>query len=368
MKKNKIKIAMVTNHLGITGIGTVMMNYCKALNKEQFDLTILAGEPIADLYKGECKKHGIQLIALPSRHQKSLAHYTGLWREFRKRKFEIVHVHGSSSMMAIELFIAKLAGIKHRIAHSHSCHCSNMKLQNLLNPIFKKLYTVSVACSEVAGDWLFGKDNYLILPNGFDTKEFVFSEQKRNKIRRELHIEDKVVLGHIGRFNNVKNQRYLLEIFNDIAIKDKDIYLLLVGTGPDFDIISKLVENHQFASRIILYGESEEVVALYSTMDIFLFPSLYEGLGLVAIEAQISGLPCVISDTVPKSVKILENVSFKGIGVEDKTAWISKIQEYKQLSLDRKNIYQNHKKNIQYFDISFCAKTLENIYYNLTNR
>lgn len=368
MKKDKIKIAMVTNHFGITGIGTVMMNYCKALDKEKFNLTILAGEPIADLYKCECKKNGIQLIALPSRHQKSLAHYAGLWRELRKRKFDIVHVHGSSSMMAIELLIAKLAGIKYRIAHSHSCHCSNMKLQNLLNPIFKRLYTVSIACSEVAGDWLFGKDNYIILPNGFDTKGFVFSEQKRNKIRRELNIGDKFVLGHVGRFNNVKNQRYLLELFNDIAIKGEEIYLLLVGTGPDFDMISKLVENHQFSSRIILYGESEDVVALYSSMDVFLFPSLYEGLGLVAVEAQISGLPCVISDKVPRSVKILENVNFKGIGVDDKKAWIEKIQDYKQLTIDRENIYQNNKKNIQNFDISFCSKTLENIYYNLANR
>ena len=138
MKKDKIKVAMVTNHFGITGIGTVMMNYCKTLDKNKFDLTILAGKPIADVYRCDCEKREIQLIELPSRHQKTLSHYFSLWRELRKRKIDIVHVHGSSSMMAIELLIAKLAGIKLRVAHSHSCHCSNIKLQNILNPYFKK--------------------------------------------------------------------------------------------------------------------------------------------------------------------------------------------------------------------------------------
>lgn len=368
MKKDKIKIAMVTNHFGITGIGTVMMNYCKALDKEKFNLTILAGEPIADLYKCECKKNGIQLIALPSRHQKSLAHYAGLWRELRKRKFDIVHVHGSSSMMAIELLIAKLAGIKYRIAHSHSCHCSNMKLQNLLNPIFKRLYTVSIACSEVAGDWLFGKDNYIILPNGFDTTKFIFSEQERNRMRKELQIENKYVLGHVGRFNETKNQQYLLDIFKDLAEKYEDVYLLLIGTGPDFNMISKLVENHQFASRIILYGESDSISSLYSVMDVFLFPSVYEGLGLVAVEAQISGLPCIISDKVPKIVKVGENVSFLPIGNEGEKTWIDQIIKYKTLSIDRQNTYQKIKNEIQKFEIVSSTKSLENVYCKLVTK
>lgn len=365
MKKNKINVAMVTNHFGITGIGTVMMNYCKALDKEKFDITILAGEPIADLYKNECEMFGVQLIALPSRHQKSLGHYFSLWRELRKRKFDIVHIHGSSSMMAIELFIAKIAGIKFRIAHSHSCQCSNMKLQNILNPYLKKLYTVSIACSDVAGDWLFGKDNYTILPNGFDTTRFIFSEQKRNRIRKELQLENKLVLGHIGRFNETKNQKYLLEIFKEIAERDKDAWLLLVGTGPDFDMISKLVNNHQFSQRIILYGESEDVSALYSSMDIFLFPSLYEGLGLVAVEAQISGLPCIVSDKVPRIVKVWDYVSFLPIENESRKYWIEQIVKYKKCLPNRIDVYQRNKNIIQKFDILSCAKALEKIYCDL---
>lgn len=365
MGKNKIKIAMVTNHLGITGIGTVIMNYCKALDKNKYDLTILAGEPIADSYRRECEIFDINLIALPSRHQKSLRHYWGLLRELRKGKFDAVHIHGSSSMMAIELFVAKIAGIKVRIAHSHSSCCSHMKLQNILNPFFKKMYTMSMACSDAAGDWLFGSDNYIVLPNGFDTTKFIFSEQERYRIRRELGVENKFVLGHVGRFNEIKNQKYLLDVFENIGKKIEDVYLLLIGTGPDFDIIKDLVHKHPFSERIILYGESNDISSLYSAMDVFLFPSLYEGLGLVAVEAQISGLPCVISDKVPKIVEVGENVSFLPIGAEGEKVWSDQIAEYKALSLDRTNVYTRIESKIHKFDMVSCAKKLENIYDSL---
>lgn len=359
---------MVTNHFGITGIGTVIMNYCKALDKNKYDLTILAGKPIADSYMCECEILGIKLIVLPSRHRKSLRHYLGLFKELRKGKFDIVHIHGSSSMMAIELFIAKIAGTEARIAHSHSSHCSNMKLQNILNPYFRKLYTISMACSDAAGDWLFGKDNYIIQPNGFDTTKFIFSEQERYRTRRELGIVNKFVLGHVGRFNETKNQKYLLDIFEDIAKKYEDAYLLFVGIGPDFEMIKELIYKHPFSERIILYGESDKISSLYSAMDVFLFPSLYEGLGLVAVEAQINGLPCIISDKVPKMVEVGGNVTFLPIGDKDKKAWSDQILEYKILSLNRIAAYLKIKSNIQKFDIGFCVKNLENIYVSLINK
>lgn len=368
MENKKIKIAMVTNHFGITGIGTVIMNYCKALDENKYDLTILTGKPIAESYKCGCEVFDIKLIALPSRRQNKLRHYYGLLRELRKGKFDIVHIHGSSSMMAIELFIAKIAGIKVRIAHSHSCCCSHMKLQNILNLFLKKLYTMPMACSNIAGDWLFGCDNYTILPNGFDTIKFIFSEQERHRVRRELGVENKFVLGHVGRFNETKNQKYLLDIFENIGEKYEDTYLLLIGTGPDFDIIKELVHKHPFSERIILYGESDDISSLYSAMDVFLFPSLYEGLGLVAVEAQISGLPCVISDKVPKIVEVGENVSFLPIGAEGEKAWGAQIAEYKTLSLDRTSVYTRIESKIHKFDMISCASKLENIYDSLMKK
>ena len=137
----KIKIAMVTNHFGITGISTVILNYCKELDHRKYDLTIIAGQPIAEENRKECTENGIHLIELPSRHQESAKHYSGLWKTLRKNHYDIVHVHGNSSMMAIELTIARLAGEKIRIAHSHNSMCPNMKVHRVLNPYFRKIYT-----------------------------------------------------------------------------------------------------------------------------------------------------------------------------------------------------------------------------------
>src|SRR5699024_10900602 len=120
MAKKKIKVAMITNHFGITGIGTVMMNYCKTLDKTKYDLTIIAGTPIAVQYEKECKENGIRLISLPSRHQESKAHYIGLWKALKAGQYDIIHDHGNSSLMAVELTIARLAGVRNRIAHSHN--------------------------------------------------------------------------------------------------------------------------------------------------------------------------------------------------------------------------------------------------------
>ena len=181
MNNKKIKVAMVTNHFGITGIGTVIMNYCKALDKEKYDLTILAGQPISEKYEKECLENDIHLVTLPSRHGNPKDHYIALWKALRAGHYDIVHDHGSSSMMAIELTIAKLAGVKSRIAHSHNSNCPNMKVHKLLNPYFRTVYTKALACGQLAGNWLFGENNFEVLPNGFHTDDFTFS--KKNEMQ-----------------------------------------------------------------------------------------------------------------------------------------------------------------------------------------
>ena len=133
---------MVTKHFEATGISTVILNYCKALDKNKYDLSVISGVPIAQENKEECEKCGIDLIPLPARQGEPLKHYFGLWKALKEKKYDIVHIHGSSSMMAIELIIAKLAGIKIRIAHCHSTSSSYMKIQNRLNPLLRRLNTI----------------------------------------------------------------------------------------------------------------------------------------------------------------------------------------------------------------------------------
>ena len=364
MNNRKIKVAMVTNHFGITGIGTVIMNYCKALDKEKYDLTILAGQPISEKYEKECLENDIHLVALPSRHGNPKGHYIALWKALRAGHYDIIHDHGSSSMMAIELTIAKLAGVKNRIAHSHNSTCPNMKVHKLLNPYFRTVYTKALACGKLAGDWLFGENNFEVLPNGFHTGDFAFSEKERAVVRTKLGVENQLLIGHIGRINEQKNQEYLLDIFKEVAAIRDDAILLIVGTGPDEEKIKSRVKEHPYRNRIILYGETDNPTALYSAMDIFVFPSRYEGLPVVLLEAQISGVPCVVSDKITREVD-LGDLIWKSIDDAPKQ-WANEILSVEYRSEEERTAYRKkHLGEIQQYDITQSVKQLDEIYTNL---
>lgn len=366
MKNKKIKVAMVTNHLGITGIGTVIMNYCSTLDKNKYDLSILAGIPISEKYERECKKSGIHLVVLPSRHENPIKHYYELWKALKKGCYDIVHDHGSSSMMAVELTIAKFAGVKNRIAHSHNSKCPNMKVHKLLNPYFRTIYTKALACGQLAGNWLYGNNNFEVLPNGFNTDNFIFSKKNRDAVRCELGLTDQLIVGHIGRINEQKNQKYLLEIFKDIASVLDDTILIIVGQGPDEDKIKALIKEHPYKNRIILYGESDNPSALYSAMDVFMFPSKYEGLPVVLLEAQISGLPCIVSDKVTREVD-LGDISWESID-DDPINWANCLFLIGSRTENERIKYkEKHLNSIQKYDIVQTVKQLDHIYTDMIN-
>lgn len=364
MKNKKIKVVMVTNHFGITGIGTVMVNYCKALDKNKYDLTILAGQPISEKYEKECREYGVHLAVLPSRYENPRNHYIALWQALKKRHYDIIHDHGNSSMMAIELTIAKMAGVKNRIAHSHNSTCPNMKVHKLLNPYFRTVYTKALACGQMAGKWLFGESNFEVLPNGFHTEDFVFSKENRNAIRAELGLENQLVMGHIGRINEQKNQEYLLKIFEKLAPKLNDAVLLIVGTGPDSEKIRTQIGKHPYKDKIILYGETNNPAAFYSAMDIFVFPSKYEGLPVVLLEAQISGLPCIVSDKVTREVD-LGDINWQSIDDEPKY-WADALLSAGYRSEEERIAYRKkHLEEIKKYDITQSVKKLDRIYSDL---
>lgn len=150
-----------------------------------------------------------------------------------------------------------------------------MKVHKLLNPYFRTVYTKALACGQLAGNWLFGENNFEVLPNGFHTDDFTFSKKERDAVRNKLGVENQLLIGHIGRINEQKNQEYLLDIFEEVAAERDDALLLIVGTGPDEEN-KTCVKEHPYKNRIILYGETDNPTALYSAMDIFVFPSKYE--------------------------------------------------------------------------------------------
>lgn len=359
MRHEKISVAMVTNDMNINGISTVVMNYCKYLNKDKFNVTIIAGRPINELYVEECKKYGIALVEMPERREKPGLFYLGLFKCFIANRYDIVHVHGNSAMITPELFLAWTCGIKHRIAHSHNSTCDNMKAHRVLLPIFNKLYTDAFACSNLAGRWLFGARKFKVLNNGFLVEKFRFDNAKRQSLRKEYGLENSFVVGNVARFNDQKNHPFLLNIFESVAEQKTNVKLVLIGTGPNLESVKEKIANSKSKDRILYLGESDKVNELYNLMDVFVLPSKHEGLGIVFIEAQINGLPVVTSDQVPREVNIGERVRFLSLN-ESTDKWAGEILNVE--CIDRDSFYEENKSMIDLYDIANNAKELENCY------
>ncbi len=363
----KIKVAMVLNDLSINGISKVVNNYCNHINLDKFDIDILAGEPVNDVYNENYKFLGINIKVLPSRKKSTKNYYKVLFKMFKAGKYDIVHIHGNSATIAPELLLAKLSGIKARIAHSHNTTCSHMKAHKILKPMFNLLCTDRFACGELAGKWLFDDKPFHVINNGFITERFIFNNDSRNEIRKKLKIEENdLLIGHIGRFNEQKNHPYLIQVFEKVVEKNPDTYLLLVGNGPDFEKINSIINQHKFKENIIVYGESNEAEKLYAAMDVMVFPSKFEGLPVTLIEAQISGLPCVISDKITHEMDF-GDIKWHSIEAEPES-WCQDILSSKISQQQREKKYVDCKNMIDKYNIKCNSEHLAELYYKISNK
>jgi glycosyltransferase involved in cell wall biosynthesis len=291
--------------------------------------------------------------------------------------YDIVQVHGSTKCMHI-MRNAKKYGIKVRIAHSHNTRFQTTdKFKILIGDILKRQYnklsTAYFACTPDAGKWLFGddivnSDRFYYIQNAVDTTKFNYSIAVREEMREKLGIPlgDKVII-HVGRFMNQKNHKYLIEIFNEVAKLDSSYHLLLVGDAVRGDtsfkdyVVSK-VQEYGLNEKVHFLGVRKDVNELMNCADILVFPSLYEGLGLVCIEAQATGLPCLVSDTIPVEAKVSHLLKFKSL--QDSPA------EWAKCALDMVNDNQQRECPMQeIIDAGYEIKTntqyIEEIYKHL---
>lgn len=320
----KIKVGMIAPDLMRNGITTVIMNYCRNFDFTMFSLTLLVGNNIDPEYKKECLALGVKIIDIPCKYESAIEYYKKLYNIINAKEFDIIHIHGNSSMIVPELAIAKIRGIKTVIAHSHNTTCDHKVLNSILKPIFLKLYTYGIACSEPAGKWMFGKRKFTVINNGIDTNRFEFNEVERKNFRKKLSVNDEPLIGHIGYFNEQKNQKFLIEFFNKLAALDKRVKLILVGNGKNFELIKNMVEKSKYKDRIILYGNTTKPYMIYNAIDLFLLPSLFEGLPLVLVEAQASGLECIASSNITENADLTSNVKF--LSIENPEIWVEYLQ------------------------------------------
>lgn len=253
-----------------------------------------------------------------NRYKNAFIYSSELLSIMHANKYDIIHVHGNSHTIVLELALSKLAGCKNVVAHAHSTNSTHRLLHYLLTPFFDRLYDIGLACSDSAGAFMFGNKPFQILHNGIEVERFRYDKFKRDRIRNELGISrDTVLLGHVGYFSSYKNQSFLINL---MPYLNNNYKLLLIGDG---ELKESCMQSAD--SRTIILDNTDDVCDYLSAMDLLLFPSLFEGLGLVLIEAQASGLKCLASCYVPEVVNITGDVVFLPLSYSD---WKEKIDQF----------------------------------------
>lgn len=286
-------------------------------------------------------------------------------------KYDIVHVHsGSISVLTEVALAARLHKIRKIIVHSHcaSDHKTiKYRLVKLISmPIIGYCATDFCACSKVAGEWKFSgrivKNDLQIINNGIDLKKFAYDVDIRNEYRKRLKIpEDSIVIGHVGRFSMQKNHMFLIDIFAELKKKYSNCKLLLIGSGEMQEDVSAKVKNIGLIDDVIFVGNVDNVNVYMQVMDIFVLPSLYEGLPIVGVEAQAAGLPIVVSTNVSSELKLTENVSY--VELDNTTAWVAEIVKYMYVGrLDNQQMLIE-----KGYDVKSTARLLQNMYENITS-
>lgn len=305
----RVLIVITTAFVSYGGLTTVMMNYYRAMNRDGLQIDFASVNEVGDELKSELHRNHSEYYRLPDRKRKLPLYVRALYA--LSKEYDIVHIHSNSATATIELLVAKLAGVSIRIVHNHSSSCTHKLVSSMLKAIFNRLYTTSIACSKQAGEWLFGKDNFIILNNAIDVKRYSYDAEKRRTIRRKYGISDEdIVIGHVGKMAEWKNHEYLIEIFSCLHDRIPNIKLLLVGDGVLREQLEETVKRKLLENYVIFAGMQDDASFFYSAFDVFVFPSLWEGLPLSLVEAQVAGLRCCVSDKVTKEVDVAGKLVF----------------------------------------------------------
>lgn len=330
------RIAVMMTDMNYGGVETVIMNYYRRIdkNKIQFDFFALEGSILPQ--KEEIEKAGGRVYVVP-RYTRPWNYCREVYRIFRQNNYRIVHSN-MNTLSFFPLYMAKKAGIPVRIAHNHSTAAKGETKKNilkyLLRPLAKSCATDYMACSAQAAEWMFGRNavnegRVYIVNNAIELKRFMYSEAKRREIRAALAVqEEEILIGCIGRLCFQKNQEFLLRVLkqlNDRAAYDSKVKLMLVGDGENRDRLIALARELKLEKLLIMIPACDRANDYYNVFDIFALPSRYEGFGMVAVEAQVNGLPCLLSDKFPEDVVIGADVDRLELKEED---WLSKLMAY----------------------------------------
>lgn len=358
-----IRVLHIVTTMNRGGLETMIMNYYRHIDRSKVQFDFLVHRDFEADYDREILDLGGKIYRISRLNPFSFKYHKELNDFFKTHpEYQIVHVH-QDCMSSIALKAAMKNNIPIRIAHSHSSS-QNKNIKYLIKKYYmkkiQKYATNLFACGQEAGDWMFSGNNYVILKNAIDTNLYKYSLKNSIAIKKELDLENKIVIGHVGNFTYPKNHNFLIDIFTEILKINSKAVLLLVGGGTEKINIQEKVISLSLEDKVIFMGVRNDVNKLMQAMDVFVFPSLYEGLPVTLIEAQASGLPIIKSDNVSDQCILTDNVVSVSL---DKSAngWAKEILNFVN-SFDRKDTSLEIINNG--YDISSNAKWLENYYLN----
>ncbi len=315
MNTNPIRILHCVVNMNRGGAETLIMNIYRNINRDKVQFDFLTSNE--GVFDEEIRRLGGKVYKIPYITKVGPIKYAHNIYNFlcEHSDYKIVHSH-MDKMSGLVMREAKKAGIPVRIAHSYSSKSEGGVINKLIKSYYKyyiKNANYQFACSENAAEFLFNKPCDTILKNGIETKEFSFNDEIRRVYRELNNLKNNFVIGHIGRFNEPKNHDFLIDVFQSIRALDKTAKLVLVGDEKLKNKIYEKVRNLSLTENTLFLGQRADVANIMQMMDVFVFPSLYEGFPVSLVEAQTSGLKCVVSDTITKDVDIYDDVDFMSL-------------------------------------------------------
>lgn len=359
-----IRILQCVNDMHRAGLETMIMNYYRNIDRDKIQFDFLTHRAERSDYDDEIESMGGRMYYAPRLYPQNYPSYFRWMDHFFKahNEFKIIHSH-IDAMSYLPLLAARRSGIPIRIAHSHST-----SIDKDFKYILKQFYRLRLngvathrfACGDAAGRFLFRGKAFQIIPNAVDARRFWFDCKLREHKRKELGLTDEFTVGHVGRFCYPKNHKFLIDILRQLLFKCPNSILLLAGVGEKEEEIKKYVSELGLQDKVRFLGNRTDVNELYQAMDVFVLPSLFEGVPMVGLEAQFSDLPCFFSDKVPTEVRFNEDVQF--ISLDSSAAqWAEAILKVK----DRERMRNRPDIMNSKFDIKVAYQILERQYEQL---
>lgn len=355
-----VRVLHIVSYMGLGGLETMLMNYYRCIDREKLQFDFLVHREDSAYYDQEIENMGGKIYRIQKQNPLNPSYINQLDKFFKEHtEYKIVHCH-LDCMSSVPLKIAMKNGVPVRIAHCHSNNQDyNIKYipKMYFKTKIKKFATKLFACSVDAGEWTFGTKNFEVFPNAIDLKKYKYNVTERELIREKLGLKNSLVIGHVGRFSPPKNHFFLIDVFFEIVKLNEHAKLMLIGSGALIEDVKKRVHDLKLDDKVLFLGTRSDVNSLLQAVDVFVLPSLYEGFGIVAIEAQAAALPCIISDRV--SSDCIKTNLVTQISVNESTeVWAREIINAAQTK--RSDMYDIVKNSG--LDIYENAKMIENYY------